>query len=175
MPRPRPRRRRRPPDATLPDITPLEPVDEHAPPPADLRTVRLVPRPEPGSEADAPAGTLSNGEPAPPVHPRQISIDEARTARDLAERVYRRTRQDLERATGATHRAGRRAVNAEQRVEKLRRELLAAEERAHQARKEVDERTDDAAELAKELKHVAEALETARQRVREVESPHATP
>jgi hypothetical protein len=174
MPRPRPRRRH-PPDASLPDIEPLEPVDEDAPPRADdLRTVRLVPRPDPGTVSGAPAGTLSSGEPAPPAHPRQVSIDEARVARDLAERVYRRTRQDLERATAETQRAGRRAVAAEERVEKLRRSLVAAEERAHEARKEVDARNDEAAELATELKHVYDALDEARQRVRELESPRAT-
>ena len=80
MPRPRPRRRR-PPDGSLPDITPLEPVDVDEPPTPspDLRSVRLVPRPGAERDDDVPPGTLATGEPAPPSHPRQRSIDDART------------------------------------------------------------------------------------------------
>jgi chromosome segregation ATPase len=133
--------------------------------------VRLVPRPEPDSGSGSPAGKLVTGEPAPTMHPRQLSIDEARTAKQLAERVYRRVRQDLERATAATQRAGRRAVAAEQRVEKLRRELVSAEERAQEAGKAVDDLAAHATEIADELKHVYDTLDAARRRVRELESP----
>jgi hypothetical protein len=173
MPRPRPRRRR-PPDGSLPDITPLEPVDvDEAPAPTpDLRSVRLVPRPETDRDDDVASGRLVTGEPAPTAHPRQLSIDDARTEKRRAEREYRQVRQDLERATAATQRAGRRAVAAEERVEKLRRELMVAEERAHEADKSVEALAADAAEIADALKHVYERLDAARRRVRELESPH---
>jgi hypothetical protein len=176
MPRPRPRRRR-PPDGSLPEITPLEPVDEDAPRVDDVRTVRLVPPPDldpqrtpprPGS----PSGTLATGEPAPAAHPRQLLIDDARIAKRRAEREYRRVRQELEHATAATQRAGRRAVTADERVEKLRRELMLAEERAQEANKAVDGLAADATEIAQELKRVYETLEATRRRVRELESPH---
>jgi hypothetical protein len=175
MPRPRPRRRR-PPDATLPDITPLEPVDERTTRVEPVGTVRLVPPPAPDTtRGGAPVGKLATGEPAPVVHPRQSSIDDARLAKRRAEREYRQVRQDLERATAATQRAGRRAVAAEERVEKLRRELMSAEERAQEANKVVDALAADAAEIALELKRVYETLDAARRRVRELESPHPTP
>jgi predicted transposase YdaD len=173
MARPRPRRRR-PPDASLPDITPLEPVHEVAPPRDEMRTVRLVPRPDPVEDEAQPVGRLVTGAPAPAAHPRQLSIDDARLAKRRAERDYRSIRQDLEKATAATQRAGRRLVAAEERVEKLRRELLTAEERAREAGKDVDSLRADAAEVADELKRVYETLEAARRRVRELESPRAT-
>jgi len=172
MPRPRPRRRR-PPDASLPEITPLEPVDHTATRVEPVGTVRLVPPPVPDpTRGGAPVGKLATGEPAPVVHPRQSSIDDARLAKRRAERDYRQVRQDLERATAATQRAGRRAVTAEERVEKLRRELMSAEERAQEANKVVDGLAADAAEIAQELKRVYETLDAARRRVRELESPH---
>jgi hypothetical protein len=176
MPRPRPRRRR-PPDGSLPEITPLEPVDEHAPRVDDFRTVRLVPPPDLDPEraaqwADAPSGRLVTGEPAPPAHPRQLSIDDARVAKRRAEREYRRVRQDLEQATAATQRAERRAVTADERVEKLRRDLMSAEERSQEANKAVEGLAADANELAQELKRVYETLEATGRRVRELESPH---
>jgi hypothetical protein len=168
-------RRRRPPDASLPDITPLEPVDEDAPGSRDeVRSVRMVPRPDPVEDEAGPVGRLVTGEPAPPAHPRQLSIDDARLAKRRAERDYRRLRQDLERATAATQRAGRRLVAAEDRVEKLRRDLLTAEERAREAGKDVAALRADAGEVADELKRVYETLEASRRRVRELEAPRAT-
>jgi hypothetical protein len=175
MPRPRPRRRR-PPDGSLPDITPLEPVavDEPPAPTAGLGTVRLVPRPDQAGVGHGPAGTLATGDPAPHADPRQLEIDEARMTKQLAERVYRRARQDLERATAATQRAHRHAVSAAERVEKLRQQLMTAEERAHEADKAVAELATEAKEIGDKLKHVYETLDAARRRVRELESPHPT-
>jgi chromosome segregation ATPase len=137
-----------------------------------MRSVRLVPRPGAERDDDVPAGRLVTGEPAPLAHPRQLSIDDARSEKRRAEREYRQVRQDLERATAATQRAGRRAVAAEERVEKLRRELMVAEERAHEADKAVEALAADATEIAEQLKRVYETLDAARCRVRELESPH---
>ena len=136
--------------------------------------MRLVPRPDPAEDEAGPVGRLVTGEPAPPVHPRQLSIDDARLAKRRAERDYRNVRQDLEKATAAAQRAGRRLVAAEERVEKLRRELLTAEERAREAGKDVDALRADATDVAEELKRVYETLEAARRRVRELEAPRAT-
>jgi len=77
--------------------------------------------------------------------------------------------------TAATQRAGRRAVAADERVEKLRRELMTAEERAHEAGKAADALAADTAEIAEELKRVYETLEATRRRVRELESPSTAP
>ena len=63
----------------------------------------MVPRPDdhPAPRpVDAAPGTLASGEPAPPIHPRQASIDEARQAKRRAERAYRDMRSRHDRAVG---------------------------------------------------------------------------